>query len=178
MITPEPQLGEPKPGRRFQFSLRTLLLLPVIVPIAGMVYLRIEHNRDQREAVHDLWKMGILTADHPGDIFGGAVFATDMIWHNKEGWFENLMGTHEPIAILLKRPWSPYKAEQIAGIVQRVPSIKCICVKADAVDPDGISEEDLAKLRILLPNVVVDVGNSRPTNDPPLAGSTLGLAVE
>jgi hypothetical protein len=174
MSITEPQPAEPKPGRRrFQYSLRSLLLLPVIVAIAGMVYLRIEHNRDQREAVHGLWEMGVLTADRPGDDFGGALTGIDMMWHHKEGWFENLQGTHEPSAILFWNEWYSYKAEEVAAAVRHVPSIKHAFVYTGK-----ILEEELAKLRPLLPNVEIHVCKPRPPSVPPPAGSTSVPPVE
>ena len=174
MTTPETQSAAPKSGRcRFQYSLRTLLLLPVVVAIAGMLYLRIEHNRDQREAVHGLWEMGVLTADRPGDDFWAPSFGTDWMWHHKEGWFANLQGTHEPQAILFWNEWYSYKAEAIAAAVRHVPSIKHAFV-----NPGKISEEELATLRLLLPNVEIHVCKPRPSSTPLPAGSTSGPPVE
>ena len=167
---PEPQSAAPKPARRrFQFSLRTLLLLPVIVATAGTIYLRIEHNRDQREAVHDLWRMGVLTANRPGDDFSAPEFSKDWMWHNKEGWFENLQGTHKPQFILFWNDWYSYKAEDIAAAVHHVPSIKHAFV-----EPGKISEEELTKLRLLLPNVEFHISKPPRPSDPPPAGSTSG----
>ena len=174
MSITEPQAAKPKPERRrFQFRLRTLLLLPVFVALVGMVYLRIEHNRDQREAVHELWEMGVLTADHPEDEFWAPSFGTDWMWHHKEGWFENLRGTHEPSAILFWNEWYSYKAEDVTAAVRHVPSIKHAFV-----NPGKISEEELAKLRLLLPNVEIRVCKPRPSSNPPPAGSTSGPPVE
>jgi len=170
--TPEPPAAASKLGRRrFQFSLWTLLVLPVVA--AGMLYLRVEHNRDQREAVHELWEMGVQTADRPGDDFWAPSFSTDWMWHRREGWFANLQGTHEPSAILFWNEWYSYKAEEVAAAVRHVPSIKHAFVYTGK-----ILEEELAKLRPLLPNVEIHVCKPRPPSVPPPAGSTSVPPVE
>jgi len=122
-----------------------------------MLYLRIEHNRDQREAVHALWEMGVLTADRPGDGFGAPSFATDSIWHHQEGWFANLQGTHEPWAAHFRKQYYPCGLEGIAALVRRVPSIRNMFV-----DPGVFGEEELEKLRSLLPNVEIHVVERPP----------------
>jgi hypothetical protein len=156
MTTPD-RTAAPMPGRRFQYRLRTLLLLPLVVAIGSTVYRHIEQNRDQREAVHQLWQMGGSTANKPGDVFWGPSDRLDMIWHNKEGRLDNLQGTHEQWAVAFYRHGFSYDMDELAATIRRVPSIKHMFVW-----PGIMSAEELARLRPLLPEVEI-----HPLTEPP-----------
>ena len=65
MCTPESQPAASKPRRRFQYNLRTLLLLPVVVALAGMVIAFIEgvlgyHRSGVAPTLNDLPEIGSL----------------------------------------------------------------------------------------------------------------------
>jgi hypothetical protein len=176
MNVTEPQPAVPKLKLRwYQYSLRTLLLLPVLVAIAGAVIHRIEHNRAQREAVHRLWRMGALTSNGPEQPFHAPFGALDMAVSHREGWLENLHGTHEPWAVQFHSDYYTYDAEEIAGLLRGVPSIKHVFVEHGV-----IPEEELARLRLLVPDVQMhDAADApRPQSKSPPGGAGRGKAVE
>jgi len=150
-MTAESEMQVGPQRHRWQFSLRTLLLLPVIVAtILGMAVSRIERNRLQREAVHDLWLIGAGTAFGPGDIFYGPGGGVAMAMHQRKNWLDNLLGTLDPCAVLFNNDHYEYDAKEIAKLLHGVPSIK------HAFFSDNIiSKEELDRLRLSVPDVQI-----------------------
>jgi hypothetical protein len=175
MSVAEPQPAVPKPSIRwYQYRLRTLLLLPIVVVIGGIVIHRIEHNRAQREAVHDLWRMGARTADGPGQPLLAPLSESAMMISHREGWLENLQGTHEPCAVLFYNDYYTYDAEEIARLLRGVPSIRHVYVEHSV-----ISNEELERLRLLVPDIEIHQATNtpQPQSGSPRGGAGIGKMV-
>lgn len=153
----ESDKGSASERHRWQFSLRGLLVMPVLVALLlGLTMHRIESNQRQRQAVHGLWQMGVLTSEGDRAPFMAPLSGIDWVWHHREGWMDDLLGTHKPIALLFTedqfkdRPRHGTELAELVNTIDRVPSIEAVLVEGTAM-----SAEDVEKLRQSLPGIEV-----------------------
>src|ERR1700674_3567123 len=69
-----PPTAAPKPRRRwFQFSLRTLMLLMVVISVGlGFMGRKLQRVREQRQTVAAIQKLGgVVAYTYPASLFGG-----------------------------------------------------------------------------------------------------------
>jgi hypothetical protein len=68
---------------------------------------------------------------------------------HREGWLENLQGTHEPISVLFREEFVEQVIQgtdfnDVVDAIRRVPSIKAVFFEGAAMSPENV--EKLAKL--------------------------------
>jgi hypothetical protein len=148
--------------RPWRFRPRSLLVFGTLVAlIIGLAAHRIERNRRQREAVHELWQMGALTTESIDAPFLAPATGIDWIWHHREGWSDNLWSAHRPIAVLFTEehpymnyhkdyPSLPTEPDGVANAISSVPSIKDVFVEGAAMSP-----AEAERLRQLLPGIEI-----------------------
>lgn len=148
--------GKSRNLRWWQFSLRTLLLLPVLVSLFAFLGTRIHGNRQQRDAVHALWRMGVTTCNHENQPFTAPSSGIDWIWCNRENWIDDLIGTHEPIAACYdirdsgNGDFSEGDCMEFAALAKRVPSIKNVVLI-------GMDDQSVKRIKELLPGVSLEM---------------------
>ncbi len=138
--------------------MRTLLLVPVVVAVIGACANRMQHNRQQRDAVHTLWQMGVLTSDEPDQVFWGPGSNLDWVWHDRENWLDDLVGTHRPIFVGVMEPSGSQVNQRIGGTdvdrfanaINSIASVQEVFVQGRAMDANGVE-----RIRYLLPHVRV-----------------------
>jgi hypothetical protein len=149
---------------RLQFSLRTLLLLPVVVAVlSGAIVSRIHQHRQQREAVHELWHMGVETSYGIGERFSRPESGLAWIHHKHKNWLDDLLGTEQPFAVLVRKgdyyEWHYEGAglQDFADTLRKIPSVKYV-----AVDETVLSDEQAERLSRELPAIQVERFTTRP----------------